>query len=166
MNSLTSLIVDSASARMRHVMDPVERAVRDLRLHARGKARIGSQRRLNGRHFFPHRRRAGGGRVQIIEDHIKHTLARPLERGLDLLGEDALNGQIFGVIEVRRLGVLEGAVAKRELRAAHVEVLVKRRQSHPVHLPCSPKEYTDGNRSCTPENCLGSMKAPAHIYER
>ena len=72
--------------------------------------------------------------IEIGHDHVDETARKPFERGIDLFREDALDGQIFHVVERRRFGVAEGVVAESELRALNIEVFVKRREGHRSNL--------------------------------
>src|SRR5450432_4202573 len=88
-----------------------------------------------------------GANLQMRENYIKHAATGSLESRLDVFRKDALDREVFGVVKVRGLGVLEGLIAKGELGALNVKVLIERRQTHFVPFLTSASEWGDSRHA-------------------
>jgi hypothetical protein len=96
-----------------------------LRFDHIGGLRIGAEYVLNERNLLLHRRAARGRIAEVLKDHVQEAVHKLLQRHLGLFRKDTLNCQVFCIVKIRRLCVLERSIAEGQLRAAKVEVLVK-----------------------------------------
>jgi hypothetical protein len=59
----------------------------------------------------------------VLDEHVGKCVLKLHQRDLGRFRKDTLNSQVFGVVEIRRLGVLERSIPERKTRAANVEIL-------------------------------------------